>query len=99
MPYTGPTANLPPTARRCGRGGAAGRDGRMLGEVIAVEWDVEAEQMGVLIAGGWRNERVAGAETRNATLRMQDLDDRWRLEQWRFFNARKRGEAVQPPIF
>lgn len=100
MPYTGPTANLPVSARRLGRGGTAYRDGRMLGEVIAVEWDVEAEQIEVLIAGGWRNERVAGAETRNATLRMQDIDDRWRLETWRFFAARRRGDTtVQPPLF
>lgn len=99
MPYTGPTANLPGTARRLGRGGTSYRDGRMIGEVIAVEWDVEAEQIEVLIAGGWRNERVAGAETRNATLRMQDIDDRWRLEAWRFFRDRKQGLAVQPPEF
>lgn len=100
MANVGPTANLPGTARRLGRGGTALRDGRMLGEVIAVEWDVEAEQIEVLIAGGWRNERVAGAETRNATLRMQDIDDRWRLELWRFFNARKQGDFRFPiPTF
>ena len=99
MPYTGPTANLPGTARRLGRGGTSYRDGRMIGEIIAVEWDVEAEQIEVLIAGGWRNERVAGAETRNGTIRMQDIDDRWRLDMWRFFAARKRGEFAQPPEF
>jgi hypothetical protein len=92
MPNVGPTANLPASARRLGRGGTAYRDGRMLGEVIAVEWDVEAEQIDVLIAGGWRNEAVAGAESRNATVRMQDIDDRWRLEAWRFFAARRRGD-------
>lgn len=100
MPNVGPTANLPGTARRLGRGGTAHRNGRMLGEVIAVEWDVEAERIDVLIAGGWRNEQVAGAETRNATLRMQDIDDRWRLESWRFFRARRNGDySVQPPEF
>lgn len=99
MPNVGPTANLRGTARRLGRGGTAYRDGRMLGEVIAVEWDVEAERITVLIAGGWRDEAVAGAETRNATLRMQDIDDRWRLEAWRFFAARRQGIFAQPPEF
>lgn len=100
MAYVGPTANLPARARRLGRGGTCYRDGRMLGEVIAVEWDVEAERIDVLIAGGWRNEQVPGAETRQGTLRMQDFDDRWRLEVWRFFKARRQGNFdVEVPIF
>ena len=100
MANVGPTANLPGRARRLGRGGTCLREGRMLGEVIAVDWDVEAEQIDVLIAGGWRNEQVPGAETRRGTLRMQDIDDRWRLEVWRFFDARRRGvSTVNVPEF
>lgn len=87
----GPTANLPGIARRQGRGGTAYRDGRMLGEVVAVDWDVEAEQIDVLIPGGWRTEQIPGAETRRGTMRMQDVDDRWKLQVWRFFEERRQG--------
>lgn len=100
MPYTGPTANLPGIARRQGRGGTVYRDAQMLGEVVAVDWDVEAEQVEVLIPGGWRSEMIAGAETRRGTLRMQDVDDRWKLEVWRFFEARRNGQFnAETPIF
>lgn len=100
MPNVGPTANLPARARRLGRGGTCFRDGKMLGEVTAVEWDVEADQIEVLIPGSWRTEFVPGGEARRATLRMQDVDDRWRIEVYRFFKARREGNfAAQPPVF
>lgn len=100
MTMIGPTANLPGTARRQGRGGQVLRDGRHLGEVIAVDWDVEAEQVDVLIGGTWRTEQIAGPETRRGTLRMQDVDDRWKYDVWAFFDARRRGEfSAQPAQF
>lgn len=100
MPNVGPTANLPARARRQGRGGTAFRDGKMLGEVTAVEWDVEAEQVEVLIPGSWRTEAIPGGETRRATLRMQDVDDRWKIEVYKFFKARREGNfSAQVPVF
>lgn len=88
----GPTANLPAHARRQGRAGTVFIDGRMRGEVIALDWDVEAEQIAVLIAGGWRDETVPGAESRRGTFRFQDVDDHFALFVWRFFDARRRGD-------
>lgn len=94
MPNVGPTANLPGTARRRGRSGTAWRDSKMLGEVTAVDWDVELEQIDVLIPGSWRNEQIAGAETRRGTYRHQDVDDRFKLEVWRYIDARRRGDRT-----
>jgi len=97
---TGPLANLPGTARRQGRGGTVYRDGLMLGNVIAVDWDVEAEAEDVLIPGRWQTEQIAGGESRRFTLRYQDVDDGFRLQVWRFFEARRQGDFTsQPPTF
>lgn len=96
----GPTSNLPGTTRRQGRGGQAFRDAQHLGEVIAVDWDVEAEQVDVLIGGTWRTEQIPGAETRRGTMRMQDVDDRWKYEVWSFFEERRQGNfSAQVPVF
>jgi hypothetical protein len=92
--YPGPTANLPGTARRSGRAGTVWIDGNMHGEVVSVEWGVEAEQIAVSIPGTWQDESKPGAEARRGTFRYHDLDDRWRLFVWRFFQARKRGDRA-----
>lgn len=93
----GPTSNLPAHSRRQGRGGTVTRDGKMLGEITSVDWSVAANQVNVLIAGGWRDETIPGAEARTFTLSMQDVDDRWKLEVWRFFEARRQGDFTSQP--
>jgi hypothetical protein len=90
--FPGPTGNLPASARRSGRSGTVWIDGDMRGEVVAVEWGTEAEQISVTIPGRWRNESKPGGETGTGTFRYQDLDDTWRLFVWRFFEARRRGD-------
>lgn len=95
----GPTANLKGTQRRSGRSGTCWINGNMHGEVVAVEWGVEAEQIAVSIPGTWQDETKPGAEARRGTFRYHDVDDRWRLFVWRFFDARRRGDrraAVLP---
>lgn len=101
MAYSGPKSGLPGTARRQGRGGTAyDAGGNHLGDVVAVDWDVEAEAVDVLIPGSWRNEQIAGAESRRMTIRFQDVDDQWKLKVWRFFEARRLGDFLaQPPFF
>jgi hypothetical protein len=103
MGYPGPTASLPGTARRSGRAGTVwDAFGNMLGEVVAIEWDVEVEQIGVSIPGTWQDENKPGAEGRRGTFRFQDVDDRWARRVWAFLRARKRGDratAAQFPVF
>lgn len=94
MANPGPTATLPATARRRGRSGTAWRDAQMLGEVTAVTWDVEMAQIDVLIAGSWSNAQVAGAESRTGTFSHQDVDDRFKLEVWRYVQARRNGDRA-----
>lgn len=88
----GPTANLPGYARRSGRSGKVFRDGRMLGEVVSVEWGMEVEQIAITIPGSWRTENKPGGETRTVTFRVQDVHDAWALELWQFIDARRRGD-------
>ncbi len=90
--FPGPTANLRARHRRIGRSGTVWIDGRMRGEVVAVEWGREAEQITVNIPGRWQDEQKPGAENGRGTFRYQDLDDKWRLFVWRFFQARKNGD-------
>jgi len=90
--YTGPTANLPGRARRSGRAMTVWSDGRMLGEVIACEWNVNIEQIPVVISGQWRTEQKPGGEERAGTFRMQDVHDKWQLMVWRFVRARRDGD-------
>lgn len=92
--YPGPTANLKGTQRRSGRSGTVWVNGNMHGEVVAVEWGVEAEQIAVSIPGTWQDEQKPGAEARRGTFRYHDVDDRWRLFVWRFFQARKNGDRA-----
>ena len=90
--FPGPTGNLKGTQRRSGRAGTVWVDGNMRGEVISVEWGVEAEQIAVQVPGTWQDEMKPGAETRRGTFRYQDVDDHWRLFVWRFFEARRNGD-------
>lgn len=92
MATTGPTANLPGRARRSGRSGTVWEDARHLGEVIAVEWNVNVQQIPVVIAGTWRNEQKPGVEERAGTFRVQDVHDRWALRVWTFIRARRDGD-------
>jgi hypothetical protein len=92
MPTTGPTANLPGRARRSGRAGTVWENARHLGEVIAIEWNVNVQQIPVVIAGAWRNEQKPGVEERAGTFRVQDVHDRWSLKVYRFIRARRDGD-------
>lgn len=92
MAYVGPTANLKGYQRRSGRSGTVSVNGKMRGEVVAVEWGVEAEQIAVSIPGSWQDEMKPGAEARRGTFRYHDVDDTWRLFVWRFFKARREGD-------
>lgn len=90
--YPGPTANLPGYARRSGRAGTVWRDARMLGEVTGVEWNVNIAQIPVVVTGTWRTEQKPGAEERAGTFNLQDVDDTWSLQVWRFVRARRDGD-------
>lgn len=92
MATVGPTANLPGRARRSGRSGTVWENARHLGEVIAVEWNVNVQQISVVIAGTWRNEMKPGVEERAGTFRVQDVHDKWALKVWRFVRARRDGD-------
>lgn len=92
MPGVGPTANLPGRARRSGRAGTVWLNAAHLAEVVAVEWNVNIEQIPVVISGAWRNEVKPGVEERAGTFRMQDVDDRFKLMVWRFIRARRDGD-------
>jgi hypothetical protein len=93
--YPGPTANLKARHRR------SGRSGQMRGEVVGVEWGREAEQIAVSIPGTWQDETKPGAEAARGTFRYHDVDDKWRLLVWNFFNARRSGDrsAAEFPEF
>lgn len=102
MGYPGPTANLKGYNRRSGRAGTVwDAAGNMLGEVVAIEWDVEIEEVAVSIPGTWQDEGKPGAEGRRGTFRFQDVDDRWARRVWTFLQARKRGDRVAAafPVF
>ena len=92
--FPGPTANLKGTQRRSGRAGTVWINGNMHGEVVSVEWGVQAEQIAVSIPGTWQDETKPGAEARSGTFRYHDVDDRWRLFVWRFFEARRNGDRA-----
>jgi hypothetical protein len=100
--YPGPTANLKARHRRSGRAGTVWDSGKMLGEVVSVEWEVEIEQVAIQIPGKWQDEFKPGGEARRGTFRFQDIDDRWRRMVWGFLQARKNGDraaAAQFPTF
>jgi hypothetical protein len=73
----------------------------MLGEVIALEWNVTVAQIPVVIAGTWRNAQKPGVEERAGTYRVQDVHDKWALRVWRFVRARRDGDrsAASMPEF
>lgn len=100
--YPGPTANLKARNRRSGRAGTVWSEGRMLGEVVSVEWSVEIEQITIPIPGTWQDGLKPGAEARRGTMRIHDIDDKWRRYVWKFLDARRRGDrdlAAQFPAF
>lgn len=89
---TGPTANLPGYVRRSGRSGTVWEDGRALGEVLQVEWNIAIEQIPVVIPGQWKTDHKPGAEERAGTFRVQDVDDKWALRVYNFLVARREGD-------
>lgn len=92
--FPGPTANLKGYQRRSGRAGTVWINGKMHGEVVGLEWGREAEQIGVQIPGKWQDETKPGGETARGTFRYHDVDDRWRLFVWRFFEARRNNDRA-----
>jgi hypothetical protein len=88
----GPTSNLPGYARRSGRSGSVWEGTNHLGEVIAVQWDVNVAQIPVVIAGEWRDETKPGVETRAGTFEFQDVHDKWALRVYNFIKARRSGD-------
>lgn len=99
--FPGPTANLKPSQRRSGRAGTVWINGRMHGEIVAVEWGREAEQVAVAQPGKWQDGAKPGGEAARGTFRYQDVDDSWRLFVYRFFKARREGDraAAEFPTF
>jgi hypothetical protein len=90
--YPGPTANLPGYTRRSGRSGTVWENGRMRGEVVQVDWNVNIAQIPVVITGSWRTEQKPGGEERVGTFMVQDVDDHWALRVYRFIVARRSGD-------
>lgn len=100
--YPGPTANLKARHRRSGRSGTVWVDGQMRGEIGAIEWDVEIEQVPIPIPGDWQDQIKPGAEARRGTFRYHDVDDKWRRFVWGWLQARKRNDretAAEFPEF
>lgn len=91
--FPGPTASLKARNRRLGRSGTVWSEGLMLGEVTSVEWTVEYEQIAVPIPGSFQDGIKPGAEARRGTMRIDDVDDKWRRFVWAFGEARRRGDA------
>lgn len=90
----GPTANLAPEARRIGRSGTVWRDGEMRGEIVAVEWSLEMEQIAVSLPGSYRTGNKPGGETLRGSIRFQDLDDKYAKEVLDFVRARRTGSRT-----
>lgn len=102
MAFVGPTANLPPRARRIGRSGTTWIDGAMRGEVTGVTWDTTIAQVPVAIAGAWKDSNKPGGEARVGTFSHQDVDDHFRRLVSNFLKARRNGDraaAAQFPEF
>jgi len=100
--YPGPKGNLKDRQRRSGRSGTVWIAGRMMGDIVSVQWDVEIEQIPVPKPGTWSDGTKPGAEARRGTFRFQDVDDQWRRLVWGFCQARRRGDrdaAAEFPAF
>lgn len=97
--FPGPTANLKARNRRSGRSGTVWSEGKMLGEVTSIEWSVEVEQIAVPIPGTWQDGLKPGAEARRGTMRIDDVDDKWRRYVWQFLQARARGDRATAAEF
>lgn len=98
---TGPTANLPGYTRRSGLAGSVLIASKLQGEVVALEWGVEVEQIQVRIPGQYRMEVKPGGETRTGSFRVQDVHDKWALILYSFIQARRTGSksAASLPEF
>lgn len=99
MAFPGPTANLKGTARRIGKSGTVWIAGQMRGEIVNIEWGMEVEQIPISIPGTFQDEMKPGGETRRATFRYSDVDDRWRLFMWNFLEARRNGDRAAAAAF
>lgn len=97
--FPGPTGNLKARNRRSGRAGTVWSEGKMLGEVTSIEWSVEVEQIAIPIPGSWQDGLKPGAEARRGTMRIDDVDDKWRRYVWEFLEARKRGDRATAAEF
>lgn len=99
MAQPGPTANLKASNRRSGRAGTVWRDGKMLGEVVGIEWEVEIDQIAVQIPGKWSDEFKPGAEGRRGSFRFQDVHDYWSRYVFNFLKARREGDRARSAEF
>jgi hypothetical protein len=97
--FVGPTANLPGTRRRIGRSGTVWIEGKMRGEITSIEWEVQVERVKVQRPGTYQDEDKPGAETRDCTIRFQDIDDYFRRLVWGFLEARRRGDRAAAAQF
>ena len=95
------TTSLRGYHRRSGFSGKVFTDGVQIGELVAIEWSVESEQIPVPISGSYQDETKPGRETRRGSFRFQDVHDRWALMVWEFNDARRRGDrsAAKFPEF
>lgn len=92
MANVGSTANLPGYRRRSGLSGTVWINSQMQGEVVAIEFGVEVEQIPVRIPGEYRQEMKPGGETRTGSFRVQDVHDKWFLMLYNFLVARRQGD-------
>lgn len=92
MSFPGPTGNLKGTARRLGRSGTVWIAGQMHGEISGLRWGSAAANIAVPIPGKWADDGKPGGEDHTGSFSYHDVDDRWRLFVWRFFEARKNGD-------
>jgi hypothetical protein len=100
--YPGPKGNLKAKQRRAGRSGTVWIDGRMMGDIVSIQWELTIEQIPVPMPGTWQDGTKPGAEARRGTFRFQDVDDEWRRMVWGFCQARRKGDragAAEFPSF
>ena len=61
--YPGPKGNLKAKQRRAGRSGTTWINGRMMGDIVSIQWDVEIEQIPVPMPGTWQDGTKPGIGT------------------------------------
>lgn len=97
--YPGPKGNLKAKQRRAGRAGTVWIDGRMMGDIVSIQWELTIEQIPVPMPGTWQDGTKPGAEARRGTFRFQDVDDEWRRMVWGFCQARRKGDRAAAAEF